>query len=62
MATSLSVGESVQKQVGILYVKGTKFTIRPIPLKTVRPFVFDAVNLATEYTDVPARTMNEGVI
>jgi len=61
VATSLSEAESVKKQVGILYVKGTKFHIRPIPLKTVRPFVFDIVDLATEYRDEPARNMNQGV-
>jgi double-strand break repair protein MRE11 len=61
VATSLSEAESVKKQVGILYVKGTKFHVRPIPLKTVRPFVFGTVDLATEYKDEPARTMNQGV-
>lgn len=62
MATSLCEAESRQKQVGILHVKGTKFHVRPIPLKTVRPFVFDIVDLATEYRDEPGRTMNQGVI
>ncbi|XP_065343717.1 double-strand break repair protein MRE11 [Cloeon dipterum] len=61
VATSLCEGESREKKVGILYVKGTKFHMRPIPLETVRPFIFDVVDLATEYRDKPSRTMKQGV-
>ncbi|XP_059480631.1 double-strand break repair protein MRE11 [Neocloeon triangulifer] len=61
VATSLSEGEAVQKKVGILYVNNKKFQMRPIPLKTVRPFVFDVINLATDYRDRPARNMKQGV-
>uniref|UniRef100_A0A1I8I8N5 Mre11_DNA_bind domain-containing protein n=1 Tax=Macrostomum lignano TaxID=282301 RepID=A0A1I8I8N5_9PLAT len=46
VATSLCPGEAVQKQVGLLYIKGRDFRIEPIPLDSVRPFVFDTLCLA----------------
>lgn len=46
MATSLSHGESVQKQVGILHVCKNKFRMQCIDLQTVRPFVFHDVLLS----------------
>lgn len=40
MATSLAEGESLQKHIGLLLIKGTKFEMKNIVLKTVRPFIF----------------------
>src|SRR5262249_45661033 len=38
--TSLSEGESMGKHVALLLVKGNQFEMRPLPLRSVRPFVF----------------------
>uniref|UniRef100_A0A1B0BIS2 Double-strand break repair protein n=1 Tax=Glossina palpalis gambiensis TaxID=67801 RepID=A0A1B0BIS2_9MUSC len=46
VCTSLSEGEALQKHVGILEIYKDKFQMKPIPLKTVRPFVFESVNVA----------------
>lgn len=40
VATSLCIGESIPKHVALLKVYRTSFHITPVPLKTVRPFVF----------------------
>lgn len=51
VATSLCVGEAIEKKVGILYVcfnrikKIPVFRIQTIPLKTVRPFIFKSIEL-----------------
>ena len=45
VATSLAVGEAVQKKVAILEITGRSMEIEPIPLKTVRPFVFKEIIL-----------------
>ncbi|XP_051858463.1 double-strand break repair protein MRE11 [Drosophila albomicans] len=50
VATSLSEGEAKRKHVGILEIYKTKFHLTPLPLKTVRPFVFDSVIL-TDWAD-----------
>lgn len=50
VATSLSEGESLEKNIGLLQVRGDKFKMTPIKLQTVRPFVFDSVNLS-EYVE-----------
>ncbi|EDV98821.1 double-strand break repair protein MRE11 [Drosophila grimshawi] len=50
VATSLAKGESIKKHVGILEIYKTKFNLKPIPLQTVRPFVFDSIDL-DEYVD-----------
>lgn len=50
--TSLSEGESIKKHCGILQVYKDKFKMIPIPLETVRPFVYKSINLekyAEEY-------------
>lgn len=47
VATSLSEGESLQKCCGLLSIHKGLFRMDPIPLKTVRPFVFESVNLAS---------------
>lgn len=44
--TSLAKGESLKKHVGLLEIYKTKFQLKPLPLQTVRPFVFDSINLA----------------
>ncbi|KAK5641333.1 hypothetical protein RI129_009880 [Pyrocoelia pectoralis] len=41
VATSLAVGESIKKHVGLLQVHMQGFKMIPVPLKTVRPFVID---------------------
>lgn len=45
VATSLAVGESLEKKVGILEIYKDKFKITPVPLQTVRPFVYEDVVL-----------------
>lgn len=50
VATSLSEGESIDKHCGILRIHKKEFEMIPIKLKTVRPFVFESVDL-DEYVD-----------
>lgn len=50
VATSLSEGESIEKKIGMLNVRGKQFKLDPVTLKTVRPFVFRSVNL-DDYND-----------
>uniref|UniRef100_A0A182J7C6 Double-strand break repair protein n=1 Tax=Anopheles atroparvus TaxID=41427 RepID=A0A182J7C6_ANOAO len=57
VATSLSEGDSIQKCCGLLSFHKGHFRMDPIPLKTVRPFVFESVNLAS-YQD--ERRLDEG--
>jgi double-strand break repair protein MRE11 len=45
IATSLNEGETLDKHVYILSVKGKDFSLKPIKLKTVRPFVMKDVVL-----------------
>uniref|UniRef100_A0A182SPC6 Mre11 DNA-binding domain-containing protein n=1 Tax=Anopheles maculatus TaxID=74869 RepID=A0A182SPC6_9DIPT len=47
VATSLSEGEAIQKCCGLLSIHKGLFRMDPIPLKSVRPFVFESVDLAT---------------
>ncbi|XP_068150460.1 double-strand break repair protein MRE11 isoform X2 [Drosophila tropicalis] len=44
--TSLSEGESIKKHVGLLEIYKNKFQLKPLPLKTVRPFIFESINLS----------------
>ncbi|CAD7012752.1 unnamed protein product [Ceratitis capitata] len=46
VATSLAEGEALKKYVGLLEIHKTRFQMKPLPLQTVRPFVFDSVDLA----------------
>lgn len=60
VATSLAPGEAIPKyvsthvdkdfadfrHVGLLSIQGSQFQIAEIPLKTVRPFIFDEITLA----------------
>lgn len=52
VATSLSKGEELPKHVGILLIQGKEWAIEPIPLKTVRPFVWRDMSLADEIDEL----------
>lgn len=45
VATSLSEGESLQKHAAVLEIYQSSFKLYPIPLKTIRPFVFKSINI-----------------
>ena len=45
ITTSLCEAEAKQKFVGILEVKQNKFRLKEIPLKNVRPFVMDSIEM-----------------
>lgn len=45
VATSLTAGEAVRKQVGILDIRGNQFKLTPIPLTQVRAFMMGEVSL-----------------
>ena len=50
VATSLCEGEAIPKHVGVLNIRAdNKFKMEPIPLKSVRPFIFKTINV----TDLP---------
>ena len=46
--TSLTEGEAKQKHCMMLEIRGSQWRTTPIPLRTVRPFVFDNLNLSQE--------------
>ncbi|KAK7112168.1 double-strand break repair protein MRE11-like [Littorina saxatilis] len=46
IATSLNEGETKQKHIGLLQIKGKDFKVTPIPLTTVRQFYLEDVVLA----------------
>ena len=48
VATSLSVGESTMKKIGVLDVRGSHFRMLPIPLTQVRSFVLAQVRLTDQ--------------
>lgn len=48
VATSLCQAETVSKQVGLLSIHGRTYKMEPLPLKTVRPFVMDTLDLTDE--------------
>lgn len=48
IATALSEGESVKKHVAIVCVTGTEYSLKKIPLKTVRPFIMESIALSSE--------------
>ncbi|XP_017860403.1 PREDICTED: double-strand break repair protein MRE11-like [Drosophila arizonae] len=50
VATSLAKGESLKKHVGLLEIYKTKFNLKPLPLQTVRPFIFESIDLE-DYVD-----------
>ncbi|KAK7460995.1 meiotic recombination [Stygiomarasmius scandens] len=45
VATSLADGEAIQKHVALLSIQGKDFHLKPLPLRTVRPFVIESVDL-----------------
>lgn len=45
VATSLSQGEMLEKKVGLLKICGTRMKMKSIPLKSVRPFVYEEMIL-----------------
>lgn len=51
VATSLSEGEAKQKHIALLHVCGKFFKCEPIKLLTVRPFVFDSIDLQEDEED-----------
>ncbi|TBU23353.1 DNA repair exonuclease [Dichomitus squalens] len=46
VATSLADGEAIEKHVALLKIQGKEFELTPIPLRSVRPFVIDEVDLS----------------
>ncbi|XP_030764461.1 double-strand break repair protein MRE11 [Sitophilus oryzae] len=48
VATSLCVGESLEKHIGLLKIHKNQFNLRAIPLKTVRPFIFSELVFTEE--------------
>lgn len=56
VATSLSEGEAVTKHVGLLSVHKTDFKLKPIKLKTVRPFVFDNVHVSKDMPELAVKS------
>lgn len=51
VATSLADGESGVKKCALLQVYQKNFKLHPIPLKTVRPFVFDTLSMGEVLAD-----------
>ncbi|TDL14993.1 DNA repair exonuclease [Rickenella mellea] len=45
VATSLADGESLEKHVALIQIRGKEFNLEPIPLRTVRPFVLEEIFL-----------------
>lgn len=48
VATSLAAGESLPKHCALLQIHQKEFILTPIPLKTVRPFIFKTIVLSEE--------------
>lgn len=48
VATSLMPGEAVPKHVAVMSITGRDFTVKTIPLKTVRPFIMREIVLGEE--------------
>lgn len=48
VATALSPGEMVEKNVFIMNIRDNKYSIEPVKLKTVRPFIMEEVVLQKE--------------
>lgn len=55
VATSLSEGETAQKHVFLLDIKDKEYSLTPVPLQTVRPFLIRDVSLKHEgFVEGPA--------
>lgn len=61
VATSLSPGEAVPKHIGLLNIIKKEFFIEKLPLKTVRPFVFDTLSL-DEFSDIGYQFTSDEVV
>lgn len=61
VVTSLSEGESIPKKVALVQVHGRKFQLKPIPLQTVRPFIFRDMDLSEYDFDDDVRDPKEAV-
>lgn len=48
VATSLSYGESIDKHIATLAIEQQRFQMHEIKLETVRPFVFETIDLTVE--------------
>lgn len=48
IATSLSPGEATDKCVALVQVTGQACHVEPIPLRTVRPFLYKSISLPVE--------------
>ena len=59
IATSLSEGETLEKHVYILSVKGKDFSLKPVRLRTVRPFVMKDVVLSKTGLSATSSNKNE---
>ncbi|KAJ7201073.1 Metallo-dependent phosphatase-like protein [Mycena pura] len=46
VATSLADGEAIDKHVALLQIQGKEFELKPLPLRTVRPFVIESIVLS----------------
>ncbi|GMM31367.1 MRX complex nuclease subunit [Martiniozyma asiatica (nom. inval.)] len=62
VATSLSEGESGDKMIWLLSVRGKDFALESIKLKTVRPFVFSDVSLKANGVDYDQKSMLKWLI
>lgn len=61
VATSLSPGEAVPKNVGLLTIVKKEFYIQKLPLRTVRPFVFDNLSLEA-FSDIGCQLVDDEVV
>lgn len=52
VATSLAEGESIKKYCGLLKIWKKEFIMTPLPLKTVRPFIFESVVLSEHAAEI----------
>jgi len=52
VATSLSEGESKTKHCGLLLIHKNQFKMEKIRLQTVRPFIFETINLIEYYDEL----------
>ena len=62
VATSLSEGESKEKNVAILEINKGQFQLRPVPLTSVRPFVIEDINLSVENVPKDSKGMHKALV
>lgn len=58
IATSLSEGEACEKAVALLEVRGKEFKVTRLPLKTVRPLIFEDIALEDELSKTSANALD----